>query len=317
MVAEGPGRARDEQRHVHHVLGIGARAPGRRALHVAEGAQLLRRLGIGRAAALRLARRADRAVEPLLQPRHDVGMRGGDVAGFGRIGGEVVELRPRRPDVFVSPVAPGAEVAPAEVEARGQRLRVERLRGRALDESPQRLAGEHRPARSHGLDDGGRDVGEAHRRGDPAARRPTRTAHEQRHVERRVVDEQAVALFAVLAEGLAVIGGEDHDRRLGPRVPGRHERRDGGIRGRDFAAVGIRPAEGRAADRRARGDRRGAPTRTRGPGGRRARSAPPRPRRPRAAPRTRSSRPATSPSRRRRCRTRARARSAGPAGSRR
>jgi hypothetical protein len=41
-----------------------------------------------------------------------------------------------------------------------------------------------------------------------------------------------------------MIGGEDHDRRLGPRVPGRHERRDGGVRGRDFAAVEIRPAEG-------------------------------------------------------------------------
>ena len=62
---------------------------------------------------------------------------------------------------------------------------------------------------------------------------------DQRHVERRLVGEQAVRALAVLAEALAVIGGDDDQRgtRLrGEAIEQRPERR---VRPRHFAEVGI------------------------------------------------------------------------------
>src|SRR5262249_61933891 len=61
--------------------------------------------------------------------------------------------------------------------------------------------------------------------------------------ERRAVDEEAVARLAVLAERLAVIGGERHERRAGPRVPRREQPPQRVVREGDLAAVGIAAAE--------------------------------------------------------------------------
>ena len=76
-----------------------------------------------------------------------------------------------------------------------------------------------------------------------------------------------MALLAVLAEGLAVVGGEhDHVKRSGRAFQAARSGAERGIDGGDLAAVGIVAGVAPGADRTARGDRTDAPTRTRGPG---------------------------------------------------
>ena len=77
----------------------------------------------------------------------------------------------------------------------------------------------------------------------PAARRGPAALpapEHERHLERRLVGEEAVRQLAVLAERLAVVGGHDHQRRrLAAAEERREERREEGVRGRHLAQIGI------------------------------------------------------------------------------
>jgi hypothetical protein len=61
-------------------------------------------------------------------------------------------------------------------------------------------------------------------------------------VQRDVVHEEAVALLAVLAERLAVVGGDRDDGRTRARVPGGQEIAERVVGGRDLAAVRVAAA---------------------------------------------------------------------------
>src|SRR5438477_296783 len=86
-----------------------------------------------------------------------------------------------------------------------------------------------RPGAAGQIQEGGGEVGEAHGLLDPPTGRQAGPPKYQRHVQRRVVDEEAVALLAVLAEGLAVIGREGHDGGTRARVPGCEQDADRGV----------------------------------------------------------------------------------------
>ena len=79
-------------------------------------------------------------------------------------------------------------------------------------------------------------VSQAHRIGRCAhAPRDARTCEDERHAERRVVQQDSVRRFAMLAERFAVIGGCDDERLLGPeRV---QQPADLIVRVRDLAVV--------------------------------------------------------------------------------
>ena len=63
------------------------------------------------------------------------------------------------------------------------------------------------------------DVDAADRVGHaPPRHRVVRRPDQQRHVHRRLVDEEAVRAFAVLAEALAVIAHDDDDGSIGEVV---------------------------------------------------------------------------------------------------
>src|SRR5262249_46328207 len=74
---------------------------------------------------------------------------------------------------------------------------------------------------------------------DPASRGDPRAADDERHVHRRVVDEDAVRLLAVLAEALAVIGERDDERVVEDAASGEplDERADRAVHERDLAVV--------------------------------------------------------------------------------
>ena len=120
-----------------------------------------------------------------------------------------------------------AQRAPSEVEQRRKRLRVELARWRL---APAQRPASSMPSLSNRATPSceqhrGRKVHEPDSAADDGRRDPW-TGDDQRHPQRRVVDEQAVADFAVLAERLAVVGGDDDQRgrrvvseRL--RAPGR------------------------------------------------------------------------------------------------
>ena len=98
----------------------------------------------------------------------------------------------------------------------------------------------------------------------------TRAGHDPRHAERRVVDEDAVRALAVLAEALAVIGRDEHDRAVHLALvverlkqPARADGRRMRSRRRTVSHGSARP-DRRPAARTARADRSSAPRGTRG-----------------------------------------------------
>ena len=117
-----------------------------------------------------------------------------------------------------------------------------RLLGR-LDRRHERLAGQSRRrgrAQARQVEDGRHQVDaprvrlRAHAPGDP-----TGHPQDERYAQRDVVDEEAVLLFLVLAERLAVIGGDHHQRAVGNTERGqpRQEPPEDLIRVRDLAVV--------------------------------------------------------------------------------
>ncbi len=133
------------------------------------------------------------------------------------IAAQVVELRRGARDVFE--VAPPQRRERGPAEGRGiAGLRVELLR-RRLAAGPQ--AGREVAAVERGrLGEGvagearerGRQVDEAHRRLHHPRLELPGGAQQQRHVEGRLVEEEAVGHLAVLAQPLAVVGGHRHHR---------------------------------------------------------------------------------------------------------
>ena len=155
--------------------GVRARAPAR----------------VRRAAASR-ARRADVAAVAVFAVD--------EIAGFSRIGGQVVELRPRRQDVLPRALAQHPQVAPLVVHERRQRLGVGGVRDRRPPPSARcgtmlapvtPASARQRPAASS---DRRRDVhaGAACRRACDSGRHAG-PAHHEADLQRRLVGEEAVA----------------------------------------------------------------------------------------------------------------------------
>ena len=154
----------------------------------------------------------------------------------------------RRLDVLPAVLTDAAERAPAEVEQRRERLGVER-RGRTsarrwsagVRSTPSASNARQSDSRASGR----RDVDQRHRRVRPRRGPIAGPGDDQRHPQRRVVDEDAVADLAVLAERFAVIRRDDDQRPVGrarrapraaarpadpPPPPRRHSaRRPGGV----------------------------------------------------------------------------------------
>ena len=62
--------------------------------------------------------------------------------------------------------------------------------------------------------------------------------HHQRHVHRRLIEQVAVLRFAVVAEPLAMIAGDNHRRLRAPRFEGLRQAPELLVDGGDFAEVG-------------------------------------------------------------------------------
>jgi hypothetical protein len=136
-----------------------------------------------------------------------------DLALFVRVVVDVVELRSWRLDVFPVMRPDRVQRAPSEIEQGSEGLRIQIAVG-------QRGSRARRPE----IDAVGiewcdaeqahhrrRDVDERYAIVDGASARDTRSADDERHAQRRVVDEDAVADLTVLAECLPMIGcGHDH-----------------------------------------------------------------------------------------------------------
>ena len=202
--------------------------------------------------------------------------------------GQVVELRLGGVDVLVLPAADRPQVLPAEVVAREVGLRVG-------DPVGARLGVEHRPRERVAVDAGLRRQPQQveHRRHQvdarglerAASREAPRGAYHERDVRGGVVDEVRVRRLAVVAQALAVVGGEDDERALEQPLlpqPGRQPP-DHLVRVGDFAEVRLASGSARRtapAARRACAGRRGGPRRRSDAAGRsrarRARSSSPR-----------------------------------------
>ena len=86
---------------------------------------------------------------------------------------------------------------------------------------------------------------------------------DQRHVQRRLVGEHAVGQLAVLAEALAVVRGDDDERRARERREAIEQRAERAIDERDLAVVRLRAVlrrEIRRAACTASADRRRGPS---------------------------------------------------------
>ena len=160
--------------------------------------------------------------------RGDLGLRGCEVAAFGRVALEVVELGSRGPDVLETRRAQPQERAPAVVEAGRQRLHVGHplARLRAIDEGPQVSPRDVRKRVGAGEgEEGGRHVDEADRGRHHAPARHPGTAHQQGNALGGVVDRVRVRRLAVLAEALAVIARDDQERASVGPTPAKLARR--------------------------------------------------------------------------------------------
>ena len=208
-------------------------ARGAGAAQVAEAAERRVQLGVGerrrglahRPARLQLGERA------LQAPRH-VGVLGQQVVALRGVGDEVDQLRPRPDDQPPAVVRDRLQRAPAVDRRRHLGLAVDRLArdwrahrfaagggcgargllgGRSGGEPRQRLAELRRLARQP-------RQGEQRRRQPPARHRPLHhpaggdagAGDDQRHLQGRAVEQDAVRALAVLAERLAVVAHRRH-----------------------------------------------------------------------------------------------------------
>ena len=75
---------------------------------------------------------------------------------------------------------------------------------------------------------------------DHATRGDARPRHDPWHSECRVVYEDPVRAFTVLAQALSMVGGHEHDRtrRVAPDVERLHQTRELAIDERDLSVVG-------------------------------------------------------------------------------
>ena len=200
----------------HTVLRVAQVRAGRRrraAADVAERTQPLRRLGVERRR--RVGHRpGERRLQRVAHRREPCVLGRGPVRRLAGVGGEVVELRLRRLDVLVARRPPREERGPPELALRVERLGVGRRVAHlaALDRRPQRAALDLGTAREARVVEERREHVDAprHRRRHAGADRGP--GHEEGHEDRRVVHEEAVRLLAVLAEALAVVGGDEHER---------------------------------------------------------------------------------------------------------
>ncbi len=106
----------------------------------------------------------------------------------------------------------------------------------------QRAAGEGRAGRKpQQVDDRGRQVAQADRLGDRAARRRRRGEDQQGDVDLVRVEAEAVVEHAMLAELLAVVRGDDHQRVPEHPAPIKlvEQRPDLAIEGGDAVVVGV------------------------------------------------------------------------------
>ena len=173
---------------------------------------------------------------------------GGEIALLPRILRPVVELRLRSLDVLVRPVGQRREVAPAEVEARVERLGVETplratpLRPRRRSNREQRLARRReRELLAEESGHRGKDVDETGGSGDAlAGPRAARELDEERNPELLAVEKDPVLVLAVVAEPFAVIGEEDDDRPVVDpfRLQESEKASEDRVRGRDLSVVG-------------------------------------------------------------------------------
>ncbi len=141
-----------------------------------------------------------------------------EVAPLAGVLAQVVELGARRLHVLEAPLADHAQVAPAELQQRHEGLGVgggllrlgatPKRRGQAP--ARERALGRGQPGE---LEHGREEIDEPYRALEAASLRNPRRAHQERHVQRRLIGEEAVQALLVLAEPFAVVG-EDDERRV-------------------------------------------------------------------------------------------------------
>jgi hypothetical protein len=174
----------------------------------------------------------------LLRPR------GREVPPLAGVDSEVVDLRERQVDVLQAAVDDPTKRGPAAVERRAQRLEVA-LGRRVLAPGDERQEASPRQVRgrleSQEVENGRDDVDVPNGGADDSRAQEPRRAKDEGHAQGRVVGEGAVRRLAVLAERLAVVGGEDDEHSpTGARREKRlEERPQGGIRSRHLALVGL------------------------------------------------------------------------------
>ena len=179
-----------------------------RARHIAERAEPVLRVGRNHAR----VRRGTTGVNRLGAGRHRAGhrrLRRGDVVLLSRIGAQVVDLgRGAGADRHPAPVGQRLQRAPAG-HARILRLAVQ---VRLTPDRREQILSFHRLGRrdARGVEQRWRQIREAGRlvarRGRLAGR-----GDDQRHPQRRVVEQHAVRALAMVAQSFAVIAGNDDD----------------------------------------------------------------------------------------------------------
>ena len=141
----------------------------------------------------------------------------GSVARLGRVVGQVEQLRPAAVDELPVVHRPGAQRRPAAVQPAEEALRIERLGRdpRAMERWPQVASVQLRRRRqAQQAEERRGEVHGAHTVGHHRSRRNAWTGQQERHAQRRLVDEDGVRHLAVLSQRLAVVG-EHGDHRIG------------------------------------------------------------------------------------------------------
>ena len=234
---------------------------GLRTRTVAERAQAFGGLRVRRRGGRQRRRRV--AIRARLEIAHDRRLRRREVRLLARILLDVEQLGLRRGDELPRARPDRSERRPAELDERRERFGVQLSRGRAA--CRRTPATRSMPSTSaSGAPSSRMTVGATSASvtasADAGARRDAGAADDQRHAQRGVVDEDAVRVFAVLAERFAVIARRDDQRVCS--APARARRAAGRFRGRPSRSrrrTG-RPPAGRRTDRRtARAARRGGP----------------------------------------------------------
>ncbi len=193
----------------------------RAAAQVAQGLQPGRRVVVDPSwLCLTLGRHlAEKAFQRRRQRGRPVRLAGRQVVGLARVRLQVIQLRPRRPDVLVAAVPERHQLAPAVVVAREPAFRQRR--------QPQALAVRQRQQvdalyflrrrQAEPRQQGRQHVDDPHLAVDLRGR-DARARDDQRDAHRRLVDEESVGHLAVLAQHLAVIGEHRHQRLPQPAL---------------------------------------------------------------------------------------------------